>query len=100
MAELRITVEAAPAPDDLNALERGLIAHNEQQAVPRTLVPLAAFLRDAGGNILGGVAGDTVWGWLQIKLMWVADGLRGQGHGARLIGAAEREAFARGCKQA
>lgn len=100
MSQLRMTVEAAPSADDLNALEGGLLVHNEQQEVPRTLVPLAVFLRDEAGHILGGVAGNTVWGWLQIKLMWVADGLRGQGHGARLIRAAEQEAFARGCKQA
>lgn len=100
MDQFRISVESDPRPDDLDALERGLIAHNEQQDVPRTLLPLAVFLRDADGRVLGGVAGNTVWGWLQIKLAWIDDGLRGQGYGAQLMRAAEREAVARGCRQA
>jgi len=58
------------------------------------------FLRDAQGRTIGGVTGETNWGWLYVDCFWLPDELRGAGWGAKLLGAAENEARARGCRHA
>ena len=62
--------------------------------------PLAFFVRDRKGQIVGGVYGNTNWGWLAVKLLWVHEDLRGKGWGRRLLQAAEEEAIARDCRHA
>ncbi len=44
--------------------------------------------------------GASYWGWLVIEILWVAEALRGQGYGSRLLAAAEKEALQRGCRHA
>ena len=60
-------------------------------------VPMALFVRDAQGTVVGGLTGGTYWGWLYITHLWVAEHLRGQDYGSRLLAEAEREALRRGC---
>ena len=59
--------------------------------------PLAIALRSKGGRIDGGLVGHSVWGWLYVNFLWVAEELRGGGHGQRLLAAAENQAEQRGC---
>jgi GNAT superfamily N-acetyltransferase len=55
--------------------------------------PLAIFLKDERGAVLG-----HVWeGWLDLHTLWVLELFRGQGYGAKLIVAAEDEARTQGC---
>jgi ribosomal protein S18 acetylase RimI-like enzyme len=61
---------------------------------------LELWLRDEHGSLVGGLAGWTWAGWLQIDLLWIDPRLRGRGHAARLLAAAEQEARARGCRRA
>ncbi len=58
---------------------------------------LAAVARDDNGDILGGVAGRTLYGWFLIQVVWVREDCRGSGLGARLMAMAEAEAIGRGC---
>ncbi|MBI1737464.1 MAG: hypothetical protein HYR51_20010 [Candidatus Rokubacteria bacterium] len=64
MSELSMSVESTPSREDVAVLEAGLTAH----AVPFTpapgFEPLAVFVRDAGGRIVGGPRGVTSWNWL------------------------------------
>jgi GNAT superfamily N-acetyltransferase len=57
-------------------------------------------VRDADGKILGGLLGETYWGWLHVNILWLGDTLRHQGYGTRLIQMAEQEALKRGCENA
>ena len=57
-------------------------------------------LHDDAGNVAGGLIGATVWGWLHVKELWVADSCRGQRWGAKLMALAEDEAVARRCHHA
>jgi GNAT superfamily N-acetyltransferase len=98
---MKISIEEAAVESDLHAIERGLTEHAEQSGIePRNHRPIAVSLRDDAGQLVGGLAGDTVWGWLQVKLLWVASELRGKGYGAKLMTAAEEEARRRGCHHA
>jgi GNAT superfamily N-acetyltransferase len=59
--------------------------------------PLAIFLKDERGAILGGALGHVWGGWLDLDALWVSELFRGQGYGAKLLRAAEEEARAQGC---
>jgi GNAT superfamily N-acetyltransferase len=59
--------------------------------------PTNFVLRRAGGEVLGGLLGQIWGGWLQVTFLWVSEVVRGQGHGARLLAAAEAYAKERGC---
>ena len=61
---------------------------------------LGIFIRDPEGHILGGLLGDTYWGWLYVSILWIDERLRGQGYGEKLLAAAEQEAIRRGCTHA
>lgn len=100
MTVLKISVEENPSPAELDVIERALVEHNEARSEPRNYTPLAVFLRNAEGQIVGGLRGLTVWGWLFVSQLWVAADLRGQDYGTRLMEAAEREAMTRGCHAA
>jgi GNAT superfamily N-acetyltransferase len=60
---------------------------------------LSIILRDDGG-IAAGLYGFTWGGVLEVKVLWVREELRSQGHGTSLLAAAEDEAIRRGCSQA
>ncbi len=62
--------------------------------------PLNIALRDASNALLGGLLGDTLWGWLRIAQLWVHKDWRQQGWGSAMLAAAENEARARGCHAA
>lgn len=48
-------------------------------------------------DIVGALIGSTSYGWLLVKILWVAEHRRGRGLGARLMARAEALAQARGC---
>jgi GNAT superfamily N-acetyltransferase len=57
-------------------------------------------LRMQDRALVGGLYGATMWGWLMIDGLWVADELRGRGLGRRRLLAAESAAVERGCRGA
>jgi GNAT superfamily N-acetyltransferase len=61
---------------------------------------LRVFVRDADGQIIGGLLADTYWQYLEIHKLWVSEAHRKAGHASRLLDAAESEARRRGCKHA
>ncbi|WP_287146478.1 GNAT family N-acetyltransferase [Aeromonas sp.] len=59
--------------------------------------PLIVVMRDDSGEVVGGIAGRTIYHQLLIEVLWVHDDKRGQGLGIQLMEIAEREAKKRGC---
>lgn len=100
-SDLILTLQETPLPKDVKLVQDRLREYNISKVGDddhhRTL---GIFLRDPAGNILGGLLGDTYWGWLYISILWIDERLRGQGYGEKLLAAAEEEAIRRGCTHA
>lgn len=77
-----------------------LIQYNENKAGPSEYRSLVVMLRDASGQVVGGMWGATGYGWMFTQLLSVPESARGQGVGTRLMQLAEQEAIARGCHSA
>jgi GNAT superfamily N-acetyltransferase len=95
-----LTLEKSPHVDDMLVIRQGLNTFNFARAEDDQHQPLVLFVRDNDQNILGGLLGDTFWGWLHVGVLWLADNLRGKGFGRDLLLAAEKEALKRGCHSA
>jgi GNAT superfamily N-acetyltransferase len=62
--------------------------------------PVAFFLKDENGEVLGGLLGDIWAGWLHVGTLAVAESARGRGFGKELMKRAELYAVERGCTNA
>jgi GNAT superfamily N-acetyltransferase len=95
--ELRI--EDDPRLEEVAALEDRLYRYNVVVTGCDDGRWLAIFVRDEVGEVVAGLHGWT-WGTTGfVRTLWVREDLRGQGIGARLLVAAEREAVRRGCRE-
>ena len=94
-----ITLEltAKPAEADLALISKGLTDYNAADVGPSGRVALAIIIRDAAGEIAGGLSGYTAWDWLYVQWLWLSEPLRGQGLAGRLLSMSEAEAVKRGC---
>lgn len=99
MASEELVVEAQPQAEDIAFLEDRINAFNVACTGFDDGMLLALFVRDAQGVIEAGIFGWTWGGCCEIRFLWVHERLRGQGHGSRLLQAAEDEAVRRGCGQ-
>jgi GNAT superfamily N-acetyltransferase len=84
----------------IRAYNNNVSPHHLAVRQPGARQSLAVFLRDETGQIIGGLAGDTYWNWLEIDDFWIAESWRGQGVGRKMLHAAEVEAMLRGCTHA
>jgi GNAT superfamily N-acetyltransferase len=99
MNGIEVQTSDSPATEDTKFLYRQLDGFNETQAGPSSTRELAVFAR-RDAEIVAGLYGFTLWNWLHIRYLWVAEPLRHQGLGRQLMLAAEREARIRGCDHA
>ena len=82
------------------ALEAALL-HSLRGTLPQAENTAVTFVcRDGAGELTGGVSGGTAYGWLLVKLLWVADAHRRCGLGSRLIEAVEERGRGIGCHSA
>ena len=86
-AELRIDDEVSAAERD--TVLKGLRAFNESKIGPANDRPVELVVRDADGVVIGGLLGNTKWGWLWVDKLWISDAARGRGIGSRLLARAE-----------
>ena len=77
-----------------------LLMYNAERTGISDYRPLVALITDAGNTVIGGLWGRTAFGWLVTEMLFVPEGLRGQGIGSQLMAQAEREALVRGCHSA
>ena len=79
---------------------RGVAQYNREKAGENNFQRICFTLQTGDGEIAGGILGEIYWGWFYVDLLWVAEELRGKGHGRRLLTQAEEEARRRGAQNA
>jgi GNAT superfamily N-acetyltransferase len=89
--------EANPSPQLEQFIRNGVDNHNIALLDEPEYFQACFWLRGDHGEVLGGVLGAGWAGGFTVQFLWVARELRGKGHGAALLGAAEEHARARGC---
>ncbi len=94
MACLRVEKNQGPVRREAY---KQLAAYNSQFGGKIDHRPLAISVRK-GRKIVGGLVGQTFWGWLYIDLLWVSETLRREGIGKSLVAKAEAEARKRGAR--
>ena len=57
-------------PEDVQTVRKGLHDYNISQ-VGSDYELLHIFLRDETGAVVGGLFGESFWGWLYIRDLWV-----------------------------
>lgn len=97
MADLTIAVEDNPTQEDIRTFIKNLVDYNASQVGEDVSYPIAIFIRDSEGKIVGGLVGKTSWEWMLVSHLWVSETLRFQGYGRELMLTAEAEAKKRGC---
>jgi len=90
-------VLAGAEPELVDALERELLAAIRSSQPQASNSSFTLSVRDESGALVAGLAASTAYGWLLVKLLWVAQGQRGKGLGRRLMAEAEAEGQRRGC---
>lgn len=101
MVEAReLRVDDHPERRDVEHLREQLYTYNVATTGVEDGRELAIFVRDDRGQIMAGLYGYTWGGCLDVRDVWVRADSRRRGYGRTLVEAAEREARARGCRQA
>lgn len=96
MEELSIVIEDKGDAESARLVE-DIINDYNCSVMKSDYRPLTLLLRNAAGEVVGGLLGQTEWGWLLVKTLAVQETWRGQGYGTKLLAMAEAEARARGC---
>jgi GNAT superfamily N-acetyltransferase len=90
-------IDEEVSAEDRDTVLKGLRAFNEAQIGPANDLPVQLVVRDAQGAVIGGLLGNTKWGWLYVDKLWISERARGKGFGSRLLERAEAIARERGC---
>ena len=89
MSNLTLHLDEHPNPKDFRIVLDGVRRFNRDQTGNERPRPIAYFLRDEEGKIVGGVQG-SFWGRsMHIDALWVDERHRGQSHGSKLMKAIE-----------
>ena len=97
---LRIIQETDPDSATISTIEEGLISYNAAKAGASNWQRLWLIARDDKGIVQAGLKGITIYNWLFVEWLWVAESFRGEDYGSKLLMQAEEIARERGCTNA
>ncbi len=83
----------------IQSFNNGISFYHKVSRRPGYIKPLNILLKDAAGEIVGGLAASTYWDWMDIEDFYIPEIFRGEGKGSALLKAAESIAVKRGCKR-
>jgi GNAT superfamily N-acetyltransferase len=95
--QLSLVVPDAPGEVDRAVILAGLAAFNLDHVEPGHAGPFAILLKNERGRTVGGLWGKTLFGWLQVELLFVPEDRRGRSVGTEIMQEGEALAVARGC---
>ncbi|MBI4763091.1 MAG: GNAT family N-acetyltransferase [Deltaproteobacteria bacterium] len=85
-----------PDQNQIEFFHQGLRSYNSQ-FLKEDWTPFAAVSRNAKGEIIAGINGQSYWGRLHIENLWVHESYRKKGLGKELIELAEKTSKEQGC---
>jgi len=97
MSPPSIIADPDPPKAWIERVHRALRSYNTAATGIVEFYPVVFLVKDAGNDVLGGVLGNIVGGWMHIRSLWVDKNWRGRGYATELMAAAERYAIAKGC---
>lgn len=84
--------------EEASFVQKKLVEFADEFTPPRNYRELGVSLRNADGQVVGGITANAVWDWLQIGVLWLPHELRGEGHGHKLLERIEDLGRGHGCK--
>jgi GNAT superfamily N-acetyltransferase len=76
--------------DDIKAILEGIKGFNNASYGDADVKPLVIALKNTdNGETIGGLYGQSFYGWLYVMLLFVPEGLRGQDYGTKLLAEAD-----------
>jgi GNAT superfamily N-acetyltransferase len=97
---MTIDVTQKVEPENRALIARRLQEFNAPHLGDHPLGTLDVYVRDADGQLVGGLIGEFAFRWFSIQVLWIAESLRGAGLGARILQAAANAAIENGCHAA
>jgi ribosomal protein S18 acetylase RimI-like enzyme len=82
---------------DIAAVEKGLLDYNEAHLGEINYNKLTIVVKNSQNEIIGGLVGSSLCGWVYVTTVWVEDEYRHRGIGKKLMALAEEEGRRRGC---
>jgi GNAT superfamily N-acetyltransferase len=82
------SIQTATSADVAEQLEFHLLSDLRQSSDQGENTQIILELRDNEQTLIGGLVGSTSYGWLLIKILWIARPFRKQGHGRALVASA------------
>jgi ribosomal protein S18 acetylase RimI-like enzyme len=89
---MKIDITYSPAQEELSTIYNGLVEFNFPHFPGLRERKIAGFVRDSGGQILGGLTGVILFTSLHLNYFWLSESIRSLGYGSRLLAALELEA--------
>ena len=98
MEQLQFNIDVDPDTREIASLSNRIDTFNVDETKIYDFKELAIFLRDSTRQLIAGIYAFTWGGCLDIRSLWVREGLRRAGIGSKLLHAVEQEAIRRGCR--
>jgi len=86
-----------PTAENREAVRTRLADFNARSGYPVDMESVAVLLHDDQGETIGGLWGQTSFGWLYVEFLIVPKNLQGRDYGSALMDEAERIGRERGC---